>query len=100
MHFAPHPPPSKHARVLWVLVAVCVEWHANILVQIVAPREGDLAAGDPPYHSAFIYEEVHPNEAGSDVIAAAIIGSAKAAGLLPGLAQSDAAAKGASGISQ
>jgi len=44
----------------------------------------DRDAGQPPYHAAFLYDEVHPNAAGSDRIAAAIISTAQAAGLLPG----------------
>jgi len=36
-----------------------------------------------PYHAQFIYDEVHPNEAGSDLIAAGIAQQAQTAGLLP-----------------
>ncbi len=45
--------------------------------------DADRAAGQPPYHAAFLYDEVHPNVAGSDQVAAAIVGTAQAAGLLP-----------------
>jgi len=46
---------------------------------VAADREGGL----PPYHSALIYDEVHPSEAGSDLIAAAVLDLARATGLLP-----------------
>jgi len=54
--------------------------------------DADRAAGRPPYHSALIYDEVHPNEEGSDLIAAALVNSADEAGLLPGPGKSAAAA--------
>jgi tetratricopeptide (TPR) repeat protein len=45
--------------------------------------ERDRKSGSSPYHVQFIYDEVHPNAAGSDLIAASIAESAKSAGLLP-----------------
>ncbi len=45
--------------------------------------DADRQSSAPPYHAQFIYDEVHPNAAGSDLIAAAIANQAQNAGLLP-----------------
>ena len=42
----------------------------------------DQRFGAPPYHARLIYDEVHPNAAGSDLLAAALAAQAQSAGLL------------------
>lgn len=45
--------------------------------------ERDRQSNALPYHTQLIYDEVHPSETGSDLIAASIAEKAQSAGLLP-----------------
>jgi lysophospholipase L1-like esterase len=83
---------SSPALVNETIAALAAEMEVPLLDVPALFVADDREREQPPYHSALIYDEVHPNEAGSDLIAGAVIDLARAAGLLPMPSASEAPA--------